>query len=299
MMVARLEPEIVASRCVWLNGRELDATQLRQALAAKDAALGSLHAIVRTLLTQARQQGRPLVVIVREADAAQASQLEWLRLALECTPDALDLVRFVLLGTPTLLATLRRPEARALATRVTSRIASDGESARVPMTPPRSPRARRVVAAGMLGAAVSIGVVALVSAPSWLLPPSPAEDSAPTMPSHVATQSAEVTAPPPVEALPPPPAIVHPPTLQPRSTPRHGTGHEQRLQVGAFRNLPNATALRDELGKRFALVTVTETTPGGVTFYRVRIEGLVGDAAVHAALETLRGAGHQAIRVRD
>jgi cell division septation protein DedD len=64
------------------------------------------------------------------------------------------------------------------------------------------------------------------------------------------------------------------------------------LQVGAFRDPANAAALRRELGRHFAVVTVTSVERDGQTLHRVRVEGLPTEGALQTALSSLRKAGH-------
>jgi cell division septation protein DedD len=311
----RVESDIVAYRCLWLSGRELDPVRLLRALATEDVLAESPHVAIRTLLGKARAIGRPVVVVVTEADAASAADLERLRLTLECTPDASDVVRLVLLGGPALLEILRRPEVRALATRITNRIdapqiASEAalpQTSRIMSEPLRVESERRprrlgrILMAGAGGAAFAAAVGGIVITPSDP-PASPivatAVATAPTLdapaaPPAVAEVAGETPAPP-VEVMPtpeptPPRAVVHPPAAP------IVRGHA--IQVGAFRSLANATALRDELARRFADVHVTPMQRNGTVLHRVRIEGLASEAAVTAALATLRLAGLQPMRV--
>jgi hypothetical protein len=313
LLVARLETEIAASRLVWVNGRGLDAARLRQILAGDGVPAGPLHAVVRHLLAAARHEQRPLVLVVRDADTLDAARLEWLRVTLECAPDAADLVRLVLVGGPALLDTLRRPEARALATRVTNRFSSPPDAVRVRVAPPVRPR--RLATSAALGAAVSIGVALLTlwvrdrPAPPTPTPPSTAA-AAPAVP---APSEARVAPPPPVATTAPEIAPVPRPVDAPSRTadrpataPNRATSPARvtsrgttRLQVGAFRDPANAEALRRTLAARFAHVTVSTVTRGGVTFHRVRLDGFADEAAVQAALAALRRNGLQPIRVRD
>jgi cell division septation protein DedD len=295
----RVEADIVAYRCLWLNGRELDPVRLLRAFALEDVLAESPHVAIRTLLGKARAIGRPVVVVVTEADGASAADLERLRLTLECTPDAGDLVRLVLLGGPALLEILQRPEARALATRITNRIDAPpiaGEAAlpqtsrlmREPLRVESTRRPRRlgrVIVAGAGGALFAAAVGGIVIAPS--VPPA--------APRVVVAEVVGETPAPPVEAMPPEPtpprAVVHPPAAPILR------GHT--IQVGAFRSLANATALRDQLARSFADVRVTPMRRNATVLHRVRIEGLASEATVTAALATLRQAGHQPMRVGD
>jgi cell division protein FtsN len=186
-----------------------------------------------------------------------------------------------------------------------------------PAVAPRRLRARRIAAAGALGLVLAAVVVPLLMpAPGPTLPtiaaerpaladtkPSPpaAETHEPAPPAAVVTPATvpppaatEATVPFGVEVvpttLPPPRAIIHP------SSP--ATPRLRSVQVGAFRELDRANALRDELTRSFEWVMVTDVELRGAVWHRVRIEGLADRAAVEAALTKLRRAGHQPIAVR-
>jgi hypothetical protein len=231
----------------------------------------------------------------------------------------------VLLGGPGLLETLRQPALRALASRVASVVAApeDALPASLEVTssvlsePGRRVEARsrwphpwRIAAAALLGSALAGAIVPLVVstgapppplipavptvapvAPS--VPPAPVVAAAPPAPSESVSVTPETVTPsPPMPApRPAPAAIVHPP-IPPRLRGRS-------IQVAAFRDPARATALRDELAKRFDWVMVTRVERDGVVWNRVRIEGLESAAAVDAAVVALRRSGHQPILVRD
>jgi cell division septation protein DedD len=311
----RVETEIVAYRAFWVSGRTLDAAHILRVLATDEPMAESLLAAVRTLLVKARGVGRPVVIIVSDADAAAVHELEQLRFLAECTPEAPELLRLVLLGSPTLLETLRRPEARALATRISSLVAAPqetvsaplphtghlmSESLALPAAGARRPRAWRIAASGLLGCAVAAALLPLFMPGDEPTPVSIAAEPATTPPATAAPPMVETPvespAPPaavvaPAPANPPPPrAIIHrPPGAAPRL---------RSLQVGAFRDLARATALRDQLARSFEWVMVTDVERDGVVLHRVRVEGLASQAAVDAALAELRRAGHRPILVR-
>jgi cell division septation protein DedD len=325
-LVWRVETSIVAYRTYWVSGRALDAVDLLRVFATDVPTAESLAATVHILLGRARSVGRPVVIVVSDADAAAVHQLDQLRLLADSTPEASDLLRLVLLGAPGLLEILRQPAARALASRVTNLIAAPAEpateeavSTALPLTAhlmsePRPRRARRprpwrIAAAGVLGSALAAVVVPLLmperapslptttAEPAVLAdtepPPPPLETHQPAPPDAVTPAPVPLpaaTAEPVPTTMPPPRAIIHPPSP---ATPRLHS-----VQVGAFRELARATALRDELARSFEWVMVTDVELAGTLWHRVRVEGLADRAAVEAALARLRRAGHQPILVR-
>jgi cell division protein FtsN len=327
-LLGRVESDIVAYRCAWVDGRRLDAPHVLRAFGLDDPDVRTAPAAFRRLCAEARGLGRPVVLVVTDACAAPPGTLEALRLMIEGGPDALESLRFVLAGGPALLAALRRPEARALATRVTTIVEAPDAPATVtlPVTtsltnaPARSrgrrwPRPRRILAAATLGSAfaaavapvvvpqhapapVSIAAEPAASEPAAVAPEPPAPPLAEALPPVEATPPLAADASPPAAdataspaADPPPPqAVVHdPPPASPKL---------RSVQVAAFRDPAHATALRDELAERFEWVMVTEVERDGVVWHRVRVEGLPDRAAVNAALTTLRRSGHQPIVVR-
>jgi hypothetical protein len=331
-LVWQVETEIVAYRVFWVNGRMLDAPSLLRTLGAEDPTAESLPAAVTSLLAKARSVGRPIVILVADADAASADALEELRLLAECSPDGTQFLRLVLIGKPSLMQTLRRREARALATRVTSLIAISDETFTAPLplttalvTEPghipdpqtRWPRTRRILTAGALGGIAAALVMALVPLADAPAPPLPAPGAAePVTVEPVAAETAP--APPaaeiPAAAVEPPPAapavLSEPPRArevepEPPPPPRaivHPSSpaapHLQSVQVGAFRDPARAARLRETLAPRFDWVVITQIERGGALFHRVRIEGLPTVSAARTAMQTLRAAGYEPILVR-
>lgn len=309
-LLGRVEAGIVAYRCAWVDGRHLDAPHVLRAFGIDDPDVRAAPAAFRRLCADARGLGRPVVLVVTDACAAPPGTLEALRLMSEGGPDALESLRFVLAGGPALLAALRRPEARALATRVTTVVEAPGAAVTVTLpttsgltrAPARRrvrrwPRPRRILAAAILGSAFAAAVAPVVvphhaPAPVSIAAEPPASEPAPAAvaPEPPATSSAPAEPASPPTAAPPPQAVVHdPPPASPKL---------ESVQVAAFRNAAHATALRDDLAKRFEWVMVTEVERDGVIWHRVRVEGLPDRAAVNAALTALRRAGHQPIVVR-
>jgi cell division septation protein DedD len=333
-LIARVDDALVPYRRLRLDGQNLDGAELAQAFAARDESPAALHAAVRARIAEARRDARPLLVIVGDADDTPTPALERLRLLLECTPDAPELVRLVLLGGPGLRKTLARVEARALASRVTTRVtmssmaAASGDRQHAASGRPRR-RVGRFAAAGLVGAVAAVVVVLTVAFPGARRSGPPPRFSA----QHATVDAAPVRVPSPVRApalvtarvaleerhAPPPP----PPTPAPAETapvpaapavpapamaavraapPRPAARspkppHALALQVGAFRDPSNAAALRAALGRRFAHVTVTSVEHDGQTLHRVRIEGLATSDALQTALASLRQAGHRPFRV--
>ena len=70
------------------------------------------------LIAEARAAGRPIVVVVADADLASVKRLEALRIQLDCAPGAIEAVRMVLIGCPVLSRILELPSARGLSSRV-------------------------------------------------------------------------------------------------------------------------------------------------------------------------------------
>jgi hypothetical protein len=74
------------------------------------------------LLARAQEARKSIFVVVDDADAASVEQLEKLRTTIEVAPDALERLRLILVGSSTLAAKLDVAGARALSSRITSRI---------------------------------------------------------------------------------------------------------------------------------------------------------------------------------
>jgi hypothetical protein len=74
------------------------------------------------LIAEARRAGKPVVVVVADADLASIKRLESLRIQFDATPGAIDVVRLVLIGCPVLFRILELPAARGLTSRVGMKI---------------------------------------------------------------------------------------------------------------------------------------------------------------------------------
>jgi hypothetical protein len=74
------------------------------------------------LLARAQEARKSIFVVVDDADDASVEELERLRTTLEVAPDAIERLRLVLVGDASLPAKLDTSAARALSSRITSRI---------------------------------------------------------------------------------------------------------------------------------------------------------------------------------
>jgi len=73
---------------------------------------------VAGLMAEARAAGRPVVVVVADADLASIKRLESLRIQLDSAPGAIEVVRMVLIGCSVLSRILDLTSARGLSSRV-------------------------------------------------------------------------------------------------------------------------------------------------------------------------------------
>jgi len=276
------EARLATHRTVSVRGRALDGSAAVAALCADKEQSGSPRAAMQALIEEARAAALPVVVVVAEADAAGADRLERFRQAVECVSDAAEVVRMVLLGGPRLLDTIRRPEARLLATRVAAVVRVPVET----VTPEKE--AAGGLRAGLAGlythAVALIGVVVLAA---WMLAPKilRPRDHVAGAPAPAALAAAPNATRPPVPA----PAAAAPPR------PAHGPA----LQVGAFLSAASAEALRQQLAPRFGDAYVSNVDRDGATYHRVRFGGFTSEADLRAAETALREAGYAPLRARD
>ncbi len=285
-LFSEAEAQLATHRAVRVRGRELDGSAAVAALCADKEESGGLQALIE----EARAAALPVVVVVAEADAAGADRLERLRQAVECVSDAAEVVRMVLLGSPRLLDTIRRPEARLLATRVAAVVRVPVET----VTPER--RAAGGLRAGLAGlythAVALVGVVVFATsmlAPKILRPRDHVAGA--SAPAVVAAAPSATRPPVPAPAANPPPA----PAAAAPPRPAHGPA----LQVGAFLSAASAEALRRQLAPRFGEAYVSNIDRDGATYHRVRFGGFASEADLHAAETALREAGYAPVRARD
>ncbi len=196
-----VEPKLMTFRCVHASGRALDPEAIVRSLWSDGEAPFPARLAMRTLIDDARAARQPIVVAITEADTADPAGLERVRLTLEGSPDAGEIVRIVLLGGQGLIDLIRRPEMRAVAMRIGASVSVPSATTDVTtvMVPPKE--------GGRYVGPVLTGLVAVAAAflawTSW-----PVRET----PEPAAIANAKVA---PVEAAPParPPAA--PPTLTP------------------------------------------------------------------------------------
>jgi hypothetical protein len=120
-----------------------------------------VHATARMAATPVAD--RRVLVVVHDAQSCTADELETLRLAWEDGRDALVRVRLILIGSPSLQATLASEGGRALASRVGSTIRlSAGASARH-----KRRFTRKVVPPSALRAGAGVAAAAFLAFASW------------------------------------------------------------------------------------------------------------------------------------
>lgn len=123
------------------------------------------------LLDRARSTRRSVFIVVDDADDATVAQLERLRVGVEVAPDAIERLRLVLLGGSALVSKLEDRAARALTSRITSRVCLDArgrESAgrHIARTTAKTRMPRlTAIAAGASLALLAYGATRLVVAP--------------------------------------------------------------------------------------------------------------------------------------
>lgn len=116
------------------------------------------------LLEKARAARRSVFIVVDDGDDATVAQLERLRAGVEVAPEAIERLRLVFLGGRALVAKLDDRSARALRSRITSRIRVD--TYRADAAPAEMPVRRSVaMAAGASFALLAYGAAQLAFAP--------------------------------------------------------------------------------------------------------------------------------------
>ncbi len=162
------------------------------------------------LLARAQEARKSIFVVVDDADSASVEQLEKLRTTIEVAPDAIERLRLVLVGSSSLPAKLDSAGARALSSRITSRIRVGA-----PEEDPLSPSAKRgslatlasqgfsftfAAAAALSFAVISYATVLLLATPESARFGRVASEKAVASPPVVAPSLAPIT----MAALPPP-----------------------------------------------------------------------------------------------
>jgi hypothetical protein len=255
-----------------LSGRMLDPDAAGRALGSGMPQQRAHHSDPPAPSPAAPPDDRPPVVVVSDADASTAAELDHLRRAIERLPNALDVLRVVLLGGPKLLGTLRQPSARAVSSRVTTRM----------KVPESDPLATTIVTNGAPRMSVA-------TAGAWLLAAAGASLVVLAALARTADEPAKVA----VLEAPPKQAILEE-TSSTAAAPVTPSG-TLALQVGSFRVATNAQTMRAQLAERFAHVTIATVERDGTTYHRVRVEGFETRAEREVAAATLREAGYTPI----
>ena len=307
-LFAVVEPRLSTFRTLRTSGRDIDPEQVVRALWGQGEPPFPARMAMRTLIDEARAAALPIVVAITDADAIDPARLERVRLTLEGSPDASEIVHVALLGGPTLIDLLRRPEARGIALRI-------GATVQVPsIATDITPAPARPAGPGWLSLAIALSGVAIAAA--WFVqsPHQPPEPSAESQSAPAAIAANPSATPPPVPEEPaapaplvvaapvPPPAAIEPMAEPPRATlapAAVGRASTAVLQVGAFTRPEGAEALRAKLATDFPTVLVSPVERAGVTYHRVRIGGFASESDVAAASRKLHAAGYAPTRVRD
>jgi cell division septation protein DedD len=321
-LFATVEPRLTTFRTVRASGPALDPETVVRDLWQDGEAPFPPRLAMRALLDEARAVAKPIVVAITQADAVDPTRLERVRLTLEGSPDAGEIVRIALLGGPRLIDLLRQPETRAVAMRIGASVAVPAAPADLPSTvivPLQQARPRRLP---MLAIG---GVVAVVAAAAILWPrrqPAlrPAPPPAPAV--VVATDVAPLAPAPPVPAPAPadPPAVTpepqpasiakapesRAPDPEPAAAPAPPTPEAApalprgaALQVGAFVRPEGAEALRKKLALQFPSVWISPAKQDGTTWHRVRVGGFRSTHDLDLAAAVLRTTGYKPLRVRE
>jgi len=139
------------------------------------------------------------------------------------------------------------------------------------------------------------------------LPPAPGPPRAPAT-KYPATAPmnrppAGITPAPPPAPLPASePASAAPVAQSPRvmgNVAPPGAGPYMSLQVGAFRDLRSATAMKKKLDRSFSEVYISDTRSGGEPLYRVRVGRFQTPEETLPLKQRLQAAGHPSFRVNE
>jgi cell division septation protein DedD len=162
----RIEPELAVFRSLRVSGRKLVPEEVVAELWRQiEPKTAPPRAAMRILVDRARAAGQPVIVAIADADDADASQLEKLRVMLEAAPDASEIVRIVLLGGSGLVELLRKPDARALAIRIGATISVPTATqalANASVVVTETTGRRGMGLGGVIGMAAVVGIAALV-----------------------------------------------------------------------------------------------------------------------------------------
>jgi len=328
-------PRLTTFRCVHASGRALDPEAIVRSLWSDGEAPFPARLAMRTLIDDARAACQPIVVAITEADTAEPAGLERVRLTLEGSPDAGEIVRIVLLGGPGLIDLIRRPEMRAVAMRIGASVSVPSATADVTtvMVPPKE--GGRYVGPVLTGlVAVAAVLLAWTSwpvretpepaaianakvAPVEAAPPAPPPAAPPTL---APTQdAAPVAVEPPVAARVEEPAVAaatkEPEPMLPSTSPGPAPPAPEAtsppietptalprgvaIQIGAFVREESAEVLRQKLASQFPTVYISPMKRDGATLHRVRVGGFRTEHDLGLAAAVLRTAGYPTIRVRE
>jgi hypothetical protein len=205
-LFATVEPRLKTFRTVRAAGATLDPESVVRSLWREGEPPFPARLAMRTLLDEARAVGQPIVVAITEADAVDPARLERVRLTLEGTPDAGEILRIALLGGPGLIELLRQPEARGIAMRIGASVAVPAAEASLPAAVIPEPTAEDVVRRGVASVVGTVAAVAAVVAAiaSWSLWPraEPVDPPDASPPPVVAQATGPLQ---PAAPVPPPP----------------------------------------------------------------------------------------------
>jgi hypothetical protein len=220
-LFATVEPRLTTFRTVRTAGATLDPESVVRSLWREGEPPFPARLAMRTLLDEARAVGQPIVVAITGADAVDPARLERVRLTLEGTPDASEILRIALLGGPGLIELLRQPEARGIAMRIGASVAVPAADATLPAAVIAEPTAEDVVRRGVASMVGTIAAVAAVVAAiaSWSLwPRADPIDPPETSPPPVVAQATgplqpAAPVPPPAPQQDAPAAPAHEPPI--------------------------------------------------------------------------------------
>jgi hypothetical protein len=226
------------------------------------------HEAVRELLEKARSARSDVFAVVEDADVATAEDLERVRMAMECEPNAIARMRVVLVGTALLDSTLEQPAATALASRIGTHVRFG--PARRGMTLAALDRlaALRPAAAGMI---TEVWTSLFGRTQSTDAPQARRSRASPAEAARAAAPFAAGDA-----------------TRSRRSI---------VMEVAVFKDAEPAYALQKRLAARIDRVLVVRLDAPGGTVYSVRVVGLDTAKEVAHAEREIRTLGHRSVRL--